>query len=87
MPSGRSLMRRGNPPQTASIYRNTKSGIALPMTPQVTERSVTTTGNTQKIGHGSLNISVEGIQELVVGGSISRLRLEKRLPLPSMPAH
>ena len=43
--------------------------------------------NNQKIDNVSIKISVESIQELVVGGSISRLRLEKRLPLPSMPAY
>ena len=40
-----------------------------------------------QIDNVSIKISVESIQELVVGGSIIRLRLEKRLPLPSMPAH
>jgi hypothetical protein len=67
---------------------NTKSGIALPVTPTpLTERGVETMANNQKIGNGSLMITVEDIQELIVGGSISRLRLQKRLPLPSMPAH
>ena len=89
MPLGRSLMRRGNTPQPASYIRGTATpGIALPMTPTpLTERGVETMANNQKIGNGSLMIAVEGIQELVVGGSISHLRLEKRLPLPSMPAH
>ena len=74
--------------QTAPIYiGNTKSGIALPMTPTVTERALRRRGNKPRIGNGSLMIAVEGIQQLVVGSSISPIRLEKRLPLPSMPAH
>jgi len=43
--------------------------------------------NNQKIDNVSIKISVESIQELVVGSSISPIRLEKRLPLLSMPAH
>ncbi len=51
VPSGRSLMRRGNTPQPASYIRGTATpGIALPMTPTpLTERGVETMANNQKI--------------------------------------
>ena len=48
---------------------------------------VTTGRKSRGLGNGLLKISVEGIQERIVGSSISPIRLEKRLPLPSMPAH
>jgi hypothetical protein len=48
------------------------------------EGVVTTGEKSRGLGKGSL---MEGIQQLVVGSSISPIRLEKRLPLPSMPAH
>ncbi len=84
MPSGRSLMRHGNTPH---IYRKHQIWHRTAGDTNVIERRDTTMANNQKIDNVSIKISVESIQELVVGGSISRLRLEKRLPLRSMPAH
>ena len=80
----RSLMRRGNTPH---IYRKQQIWHRTAGDTNVIERRVTTTGDKPRIGHGSLMITVESIQQRVVGSSISPIRLEKRLPLPSMPAH
>ena len=85
MPSGRSLMRRSKP---AHIYR--KHQIWHRTADDTTGRreGVATTGEKSRgLDNVSLMIAVEGIQQLVVGSSISPIRLEKRLPLPSMPAH
>ena len=78
MPSGRSLMRRGKPPHICrkqQIWHRTADDTTGH------REGVTTMANNQKIDNVSIKISVESIQELVVGSSISPIRLEKRLPL------
>ena len=83
MPSGRSLMRHGNTPH---IYRKHQIWHRTADDTTGHREGVARTGEKSRgLGKGSL--MPEGMQQLVVGSSISPIRLEKRLPLPSMPAH
>ena len=73
MPSGRSLMRRGKPPH---IYRKQQIWHRTADDTTGHREGVATTGEKSRgLGKGSLMITVEGIQERVVGGLISHLRL------------
>ena len=85
-PPGRSLMRRGNP-NKLYIWETARPGIALRTTPTIIREGHGDGETNQRVGNGSVRIAVEGIQERLLGGSMSPRRLEKRCTLPSMPAH